>query len=115
MGTCRCRSPLTSPLTFLSHFVPCRRCSACTPPLPLEAKRRGGKKGAANQPREAKRRGGKTTGAKNATQAGRSLGGKKGAAVLRAKPAAERAAMFKKVWATRRAKEAAAQLAELEA
>jgi hypothetical protein len=37
------------------------------------------------------------------------------AAVLRAKPAAERAAMFQKGWATRRAKAAAAaQLAELE-
>jgi hypothetical protein len=72
-------------------------------------------------------RGGKTTGGRNATQAGRSLGGKnqsrvdtqrgghRGAAVLRAKPAAERAAMFQKGLATRRAKAAAAAVAELEA
>ncbi len=35
--------------------------------------------------------------------------------MLRAKPAAERAAIAHKGWATRRAKAAAAQLAELEA
>ncbi len=35
--------------------------------------------------------------------------------MLRAKPAAERAATAQKGWATRRAKAAAAQLAELEA
>jgi hypothetical protein len=64
---------------------------------------------------EAKRRGGKTTGGRNATQAGRSRGGKAAQAVLRAKPAAERAATAQKGWAPRRAKAAAAQLAELEA
>jgi hypothetical protein len=41
--------------------------------------------------------------------------GKAAQAVLRAKPAAERAAIGQKRWATRRAKAAAAQLAELEA
>jgi hypothetical protein len=50
----------------------------------------------------------------SSSHTGRSLGGKKGSAVLRAKPAAERAAMFQKGWAKRRAKAAAAQLAELE-
>ncbi len=77
-------------------------------------KKGAAKKGAANQPREAKQRGGKTTAGKTLTQAGRSRGGQLGAAVLRAKPAADRAAMFQKGWATRRAKAAAAHLAEPE-
>jgi hypothetical protein len=56
-------------------------------------------------------RGGKITGPKNLlTYEARS----RGAAVLRAKPAAERAEMFQKGWATRRANAAAAQRAEAE-
>jgi hypothetical protein len=63
----------------------------------------------------ARRRSGRSRGGRNGSRADKQRGGKNTSAVLRAKPAAERAAMFQKGWATRRAKAAAAQLAELEA
>ncbi len=57
---------------------------------------------------------GRSLGAKNGSRVDKQRAGQRAAAVLRAKPAAERAAMLQKGWATRRANAAAAQLAELE-
>jgi hypothetical protein len=50
-----------------------------------------------------RRSGGGKTGGKNASRVDKQHAGHRGAAVLRAKPAAERAAMFQKGWAKRRA------------
>ncbi len=69
--------------------------------LTYEARSRGGKRGS----RESKQRGGQRGSREDKQRAQASS-----AAVVRAKPAAERAAMFQKGWATRRAKAAAAQL-----
>jgi hypothetical protein len=63
---------------------------------------------------EVARQRGRSRGGKNGSRVDKQRAGHRGAAVLRAKPAAERTAMFQKGWATRRAKAAAAQLAELE-
>jgi hypothetical protein len=79
----------------------------------LEAQQRGRSLGGKNQSRKDKQRAGKL-GGKAGSREDKQRAGHRGAAVLRAKPAAERAAMFQKGWATRRAKAAAAQLAELE-
>ncbi len=84
------------------------RCSARTRALCCPGKT--GKTAIASMPLEAKQAG-RSLGGKNQSRVDKQRGGQRASAVLRAKPAAERAAMFQKGWATRRSKAAAAKVA----